>query len=218
MRRTCVSAFFLYERNSSLPRAFAEHPPSDFGLRISFGFRLSDFGFPLGYRLLTIGYPMSALSFQLTRDDISPALSQLAATAKHPEPVFRAMGTTFLSLTMGNFKSADYRPTPWKEKRDGTAATLQKSGTLSRSFHLEVTARGATVGSPMIYAAIHQFGGTIKGNPKLRFQWAPGRWATVSQVTIPPRPFFPVLNDRLTPKAEEKIRASAARALARQAG
>ncbi|MCX6923496.1 MAG: hypothetical protein NT154_09855 [Verrucomicrobia bacterium] len=53
---------------------------------------------------------MAALFFRITRNDISPALSKLAACAKRPEPVFRAMGTTFLSLTMGNFKSADYRP------------------------------------------------------------------------------------------------------------
>ena len=161
---------------------------------------------------------MSALSFKITRDDISPALTHLAATAKKPEPIFRAMGTTFLSLTMGNFKNAEYRPSPWSPKKDGTAAKLQKSGTLSRSFHLEVTPHSATVGSPMIYAAIHQFGGTIKGNPKLRFQWVPGRWATVSQVTIPARPFFPVANGHLTPKAEEKIKAAGERALARQAG
>ena len=161
---------------------------------------------------------MAALSFRLTKNDVSPALSRLARTAKKPAPVFRAMGTTFLSLTMGNFKTADYRPTPWKEKRDGSPATLQKSGTLSRSFHLAVTDKGATVSNPMVYAAIHQFGGIIKGNPWLRFQWAPGRWATVASVTITPRPFFPVLAGKLTAKAEDKIRAAGERAIARQSG
>ncbi|HOC56653.1 MAG TPA: phage virion morphogenesis protein [Verrucomicrobiota bacterium] len=161
---------------------------------------------------------MASVSFKITRNDISPALTRLAAAAKNPTPVFRAMGTTFMSLTMGNFKSADYRPAPWPNKRDGSPSKLQKSGTLSRSFHLEVAPDHATVKSTPIYAAIHQFGGTIKGKPVLRFEWAPGRWAVVSQVTIPARPFFPVIDDRLTRKAEEKIAAAARRALLRQSG
>ena len=161
---------------------------------------------------------MAALSFLITRNDVSPALSRMASAAKNPEKVYRAMGTTFLSLTMGNFKTADYRPSAWAAKRDGTPATLQKSGTLSRAFHLEVSNMGATVANPMVYAAIHQFGGTIKGNPWLRFEWAPGRWATMAQVTISPRPFFPVVHDRLTVRAEEKVKAAGERAMARQAG
>ena len=160
---------------------------------------------------------MASLSFKLTKNDISPALTRIATAAKRPEPIFRAMGTTFLSLTMGNFKSGDYRPTPWPAKSDGTPAKLQKSGILSRAFHLTVTNTAATLANPMVYAAIHQFGGQIKGNPWLRFQ-INGKWVTASQVTIPARPFFPVESGHLTPKAEEKIRASGERAAARQFG
>jgi phage gpG-like protein len=141
----------------------------------------------------------------------------MATAARRPEPIFRAMGTTFLSLTMGNFKSGDYRPTAWPAKKDGTPATLQKSGTLSRAFHLTVSNTGATVANPMVYAAIHQFGGTIKGNPWLRFKIGE-RWVTVHQVIIPARPFFPIESGKLTPKAEEKIRSSGERAAARQFG
>jgi phage gpG-like protein len=159
---------------------------------------------------------MAAVTFTLVRNDVSPALSRMAAAARRPAPVFRAMGTTFLSLTMGNFKTTDYRPSTWAAKRDGSPSHLQKSGTLSRAFHLTVTNTSATVSNPMVYAAIHQFGGTIHGNPWLRFEWAPGRWATVAQVSISPRPFFPVENDKLTPKAEEKIRAAGQRAIERQ--
>ena len=159
---------------------------------------------------------MSALSFRITRNDISPALSKMAAAAKRPEPVLRAMGTTLLSITMGNFKSgnAQYRPKTWPAKRDGNPATLQKSGTLSRAFHLAVTNTHATVSNPMVYAAIHQLGGKITGNPWLRFKIG-NRWVTLHEVTIPARPFFPVLNGRLTPLAEERIRAAGQRAIDR---
>lgn len=141
---------------------------------------------------------MAAFSFRITRNDISPALSRMASAAKRPEPIFRAMGTTFLSLIMGNFKSADYRPIPWAAKKDGTPSTLQKSGTLSRSFHLSVSNTGATVSNPMVYAAAHQFG--------------------YEKRKLPARPFFPVVDGKLTPKAEEKIRAAGERAAARQFG
>jgi phage gpG-like protein len=165
---------------------------------------------------------MSALSFRITRNDIAPALSRMAAAAKRPAPIFRAMGTTFLSLTMGNFKSSDYRPTGWPAKKDGTPATLQKSGTLSRSFHLSVSNTGATVSNPMVYAAIHQFGSSDYGQASVAkvTQLANGitQIQTERRQNIPPRPFFPVANDRLTPKAEEKIRAAGERAALRQFG
>ena len=160
-------------------------------------------------------------SFLLNRDDISPALSRMARAAKNPAEVFRAMGTTFMSLTMGNFKSDAYRPAAWRSKRDGSESKLQQSGVLSRSFKLSVTATGATVKAPPIYAAIHQYGGVIKSKHGkfLRFKWGPGDadWATVKEVKIPPRPFFPVQNDRLTDKASEKIAAAGQRVIQRQA-
>jgi len=123
-----------------------------------------------------------------------------------------------MSLTMGNFKSADYRLAPWPPKREGTPSKLQKSGTLSRSFHLEVASDHATVKATPIYAAIHHFGGPIKGKPVHRLRWAPGRWATASQVNMPARQFFPVVDGRLTAKAEQRIAAAGQRPLARQAG
>ena len=143
---------------------------------------------------------MAGFSFKITRNDISPKLSKMAAAARRPEPVLRAMGTTFLSITMGNFNDAgsDYRPTSWPAKKDGTPSKLQKSGTLSRSFHLEVGSTFAKVGNPTIYAATHQF-----GRPH-------------GSGEIPARPFFPIIDGKLTPKAEEKIAAAGMRAIARQ--
>lgn len=142
---------------------------------------------------------MAALSLRITRDDISPALSRLAGTARNPTPVFRAMGTTFMSITMGTFNSvgANYRPKPWAPKKDGSPSNLILHGVLSKSFHLEVTSTHATVSNPMIYAAAHQF-----GYPKRN---------------LPARPFFPVLDGKLTQKAEEKIAAAAQRVILSQA-
>ena len=144
---------------------------------------------------------MASAGFKLVRNDISPKLAKLAAAAKHPEKVLRSMGTTFMSITMGNFNdaAAEYRPKPWANKKDGTPSKLQKSGTLARSFHLTVTNESATVSTPTIYAATHQFGR------------AEGRGAP-----IPARPFFPVADGKLTPAAEALIARAGQRAIERQ--
>jgi phage gpG-like protein len=162
---------------------------------------------------------MSALGLTITRNDISPALSRLAATAKNPLPVFRAMGTTFKSITEGTFNTvgAGYRPLPWAAKKDGTPSNLQHSTTMAKSFHLEVSSQHARLSNPAIYAAIHQFGGVIRGNPLLKFRVGE-QWISVRQVTMPARPFFPVLDGKLTPAAAEKIGRAGERAIARQAG
>ena len=157
----------------------------------------------------------------IKRNDISPALTRMLQMAKSPRPVVRAMGTTFKSITEGNFNSAgaEFRPTPWKPKADGSACNLLKSTTLAHSFHLQAEERTATVSTPMPYAGIHQTGGVIlpKAKKALRFQIG-GQWITVKKVVMPPRPFFPVLNGKLTPKAEEFIRRAGERVAAKQIG
>lgn len=146
-------------------------------------------------------------------------LQRALRVASHPEPVLRSMGTTLKSITEGTFNTAGaaYRPGPWPPKRDGTTSNLQKSTTLAKSFFLEVGTRTATVGNPTRYAAIHQFGGTIrpKNGKALRFQ-SGGRWWTVSKVTIPARPFFPIAPDGgLTSAAAQRVLSAGQRTLDR---
>ena len=137
-----------------------------------------------------------SFSVQLTKDDITPSLRRLAAAGRNTAPVMRAMGTTFMSITIGNFSShgAQYRPSPGPAKRDGTPSNLKLHGDLSKAFHLTVTNTTATVGNPKIYARIHQLGGTIKAKAGGYLRFMSGdRWFTLKQVIMPARPFFPVL-------------------------
>lgn len=89
--------------------------------------------------------------------------------------------------------------------------TLSDTGRLRRSFTYQANARGFVVGTNVRYAAIHQYGGTIR--PKrakyLRFRLAGGtgkrkggrgQWAQAKQVTIPARPFVP--EPELSPRWE----------------
>ncbi len=156
---------------------------------------------------------MAGISFKLTRNDVSPTLAKLAAAAKHPEKVFRAMGTVFMSITMGTFNDvgSKFRPTAWAplkhDQRSGPAkagdpSKLQQSGFLARSFHLDSDDTHASVSTPAVYAATQQLGRDF------------GRGAP-----IPPRPFFPLTTDgKLTPEAEAKIKAAGERQILREAG
>ncbi|MCX8090600.1 MAG: phage virion morphogenesis protein [Verrucomicrobiae bacterium] len=163
---------------------------------------------------------------------VADVLRRAHQAAADPEPILRAAGTTLLSITLGNFSvhGAAYRPKPWPPKRDGSPATLKKSGTLSSSFHLRVTPQEAVLSNPMPYAAIHQFGGktpphTIRPRlaRALRFQV---RDTTVFAArvehpgsNIPARPFVPITEaGEFTAAASSLIVAAAERALRRQLG
>jgi phage gpG-like protein len=163
---------------------------------------------------------MSALSFTLKQDDLTPMIKRAQQVGRNPTPILRAMGTTFMSITMGNFHGGtSFRPAPWKAKMDGTQSNLQQTGNLSRSFHLAVTAQTARVGTPVIYAGIHQMGGIIaaKNGKALRFRDSTGNWHTVKSVKMPARPFFPVdgSGQNLTPPANQLVKRAGQRALDR---
>ena len=89
--------------------------------------------------------------------------------------------------------------------------TLSDTGRLRRSFTYQASDRGFVVGTNVRYAAIHQYGGTIR--PKraryLRFRLAGGSskrkggrggWVQTKQVSLPPRPFVP--EPKLSPRWE----------------
>ncbi|HTJ78531.1 MAG TPA: phage virion morphogenesis protein [Rariglobus sp.] len=154
------------------------------------------------------------MSVQL-RDTLSPALAWLARGVRHPKAILEAMGTQLESLTKRAFNEPSLRPAPWKNKWDGSPATLRKNQLLVRSIRITaLTDTSVTVGTDRIYAAIHQFGGVIKAKGKaLRLQLG-NRTLFVKQVTIPARPFFPWLNGRMTPLALERIQKTGERKIA----
>lgn len=163
------------------------------------------------------------LIFKIDRDDISPALARLARTARNPIKVFRAMGTTFKSLTEGTFNTvgARFRPSAWPALKDpiGKISNLQRSTTMAKAFRLEVADTYARVSNPMVYASIHQFGGVIrpKGSKALAWKGSNGKWRFASRVTIPARPFFPVKDGKLTAAASTLIQRAGERAIEREA-
>src|SRR5574343_1808594 len=114
------------------------------------------------------------MNISVTHNTATPALLRLAALMGNPQPLLQAVGNRLKSITEGNFNSvgAAFRPTPWAPKRDGTPSILQKSTTLAQSFHLQYSQNSLILRSPVVYAAIHQFGGEIrpKTGKALKFQ------------------------------------------------
>ena len=83
---------------------------------------------------------------------------------------------------------------PWEEsyraKEEG-GQTLSDSGILRQSIAYEHSADRLEIGSAMVYAAIHQFGGEIKPvkAKKLAFSVG-GSFIMTDSVTIPTRPYL----------------------------
>lgn len=131
--------------------------------------------------------PASALAFTLKVDEISPSLSALAEPALRRRCV-QAMATLVESYAVRAFDEPSLRPTSWPARKPSKATNplLIKSGNMRHGIHTQVLGNdSAKVGTPVVYGAVHQLGSSKKG--------------------IPPRPFFPVVEDQLTGNVQAEI-------------
>lgn len=111
--------------------------------------------------------------------------------------LFEAIGGALVTSTQKRFedeKGPDGKAWPPSLRARLTGGrTLTDTARLVSSITFEATADRLAVGTNVIYAAIHQMGGTIKAKTKagLRFR-APGNggWVRKSQVEMPARPFL----------------------------
>jgi len=125
------------------------------------------------------------------------ALSRLARVTERPEPVLRGIGEYLRNSTSDRFSTqTDPEGRPWtplsedyKARKERNADKILTLGGYLRKIVFQVEGDMVLVGSPMEYAAIHQFGGTIrpKSGKALAFG---GR--VVASVTIPARPYLGV--------------------------
>lgn len=90
-------------------------------------------------------------------------------------------------------------PKSMRAKEDG-GKTLVDSRRLVASILNVASERAVEIGSNLIYAGIHQTGGTIvpKNGDALAFALPNGEFVTVGKVTIPARPYLGVSPDDVT--------------------
>ena len=97
---------------------------------------------------------------------------------------------------------------PWQKSLRAeleSGQTLSDTGRLRRSFGYRVMPNGFVIGTNVLYAAVHQYGATIRAKraPYLKFRLAGGsgrrksrrgQWISTKSVKIPARPFIPEPN------------------------
>ena len=83
------------------------------------------------------------------------------------------------------------------KERFGTPGNLRvRTGRLRQSIRSDTTLEGDTVvgsiGSNVVYAAIHELGGVVQARASkyLTFRTAEGDWTSATQVKIPARPYL----------------------------
>lgn len=141
---------------------------------------------------------MVGVSVTLDIDDTLRTLSEAQAALENPIEMWDEIGSAMVKATTGRF-DAGVTPegNPWLQSirvkmGQGNGQTLVDKGQLVRSITREASESGVQIGTNVIYAAIHQFGGTIRAkNAKgLRFSIPGVGFVNVQSVNIPARPFL----------------------------
>ncbi|NBC34906.1 MAG: phage virion morphogenesis protein [Alphaproteobacteria bacterium] len=129
-------------------------------------------------------------------EDARQALAGLATRLTALQPAMTGIGAALEGLVRDRFETGrgpDGRPwPPSRRARAEGGATLVDSGRLRNSIAARPGADSVSVGTDVIYAAIHQTGGTIvpRQADKLVFTTFDGRTVAADRVDIPARPFL----------------------------
>lgn len=122
-------------------------------------------------------------------------LGEMARRLEHPLPMWETIGLSLVTSTQHRFETGvGPSGSPWPpsiEARAQGRRTLIKSARLMQSITFNASDTGVEVGTNVIYAAVHQFGATIRpvSKAKLSFMLL-GKRVFADQVTIPARPFL----------------------------
>jgi phage virion morphogenesis protein len=111
---------------------------------------------------------MTGVQVSIELKEQESALAELAgyiARAANPQGMFEQIGASLVTSTDQRFETGvGVDGSPWppslRVKAHG-GKTLKLTGRLQRSVTFQATATGVEVGSNVVYAAIHQFGGEI---------------------------------------------------------
>ncbi|WP_142850988.1 phage virion morphogenesis protein [Telmatospirillum sp. J64-1] len=144
---------------------------------------------------------MAGASIQVDDILIRAALAQLQGRAGDLGPAFEEIGAMLVSSVIHRFEhgiAPDGNPWPVSGRAQAEGGkTLVDSARLMQSITYQAGDGEVSVGTNVVYAAIHQFGGRIeaKSGRALTFPLPGGGWATVKAVAMPARPFLGVNDD-----------------------
>lgn len=141
------------------------------------------------------------MSFRIVTNGVDVAAAKIAAMADFNRGQFLdELGGLVVSQTQRRIRSEKTSPdgSAWKPNSAGTSI-LFASGALDDSIHHVVAGSSVEVGSGLVYAGIHQFGGTIvpKNGDRLAFSIG-GRLVMADKVEMPARPYVGISADNAT--------------------
>ncbi|MEQ8747350.1 phage virion morphogenesis protein [Pyruvatibacter sp.] len=148
---------------------------------------------------------MAGIDLTLTFEDgeLRQAMADTRARLGDLSAPLDEIGSYLEDRTLERFETGQAPDgTPWLPSQRAVAEggqTLVDKGHLRDSMNPQVEGDSVVIGSNRPYAAIHQFGGTIraKSGGKLRFELPGGGVVFTDKVDIPARPFLGVNEDDL---------------------
>lgn len=137
---------------------------------------------------------MSGISITTDHRDLgrmSGRVMNFLANLADPRELLEGFGDALLLNIDQRFEDGEGPDgTPWQKAARG-GQTLVDTARLRNSFDKRVSERDVAVGTNVIYASIHQTGGTIKPKRKRVLAFTVGgNPVFAKQVTIPARPFL----------------------------
>lgn len=153
---------------------------------------------------------------QIDSSHVEAVLSAAIGRIAQPTPLMRTVATELATVTAFNFMAQGrpawlglQRPSPNR----ANGMILQSSGRLRDSIVESVTDTSAGIGTNVVYAAIHQFGGQTrphvilpKNKKALAFNGRVVKKVNHPGSKIPARPFLPIdKNGNLQPEAVSGI-------------
>lgn len=145
----------------------------------------------------------TSILISIADQEARQGFARLSRAMKNTKPIMNAIGTGLVRNTRRRFRTqtgpdgqpwAALNPVYAAEKRN--TRILTESGRLRDSITHAAQSDEVRVGSNVIYAAIHQHGGTIKAKSggRLAFKMG-GNLIRPTSVTLPARPYLGIDND-----------------------
>lgn len=136
--------------------------------------------------------PDDSVEIKIDNEEVNKRLLELAERTENLRPLMKNIADIFASSTEDNFRE-EGRPDKWVDLAESTkkqrtktghypGQILQVSGQLASSISTYYDNDSAVIGSNLDYAAIHQLGGQVGKNKKVK---------------IPARPYLKLANDNL---------------------
>lgn len=135
-----------------------------------------------------------AITINVDDAEAERTLTRLQSIGRRGRDLHQAIGSTLLTLIALGFKMGrDPYGAVWAKLQLRSGQPLVDTGRLRSSITVQADATSVTVGTNLIYAALHQFGGTIVPVKARILAWrVGGRPFFAQSITVPARKFLPL--------------------------